>query len=631
MSLLGRLTTILESANPFNSAYAETVELAALRSEVAALKEEVGLGIAAYPYQVDPDDHLYRRLSQATRELPAIVAERARLLSWTLYESNPLAHGIIETIKDYIVGKGFSITSADPDVQRIIDRHWSDSVNQWQTKQSDRVRDLSIYGEAVYVTYVNKANGNVRISSIDPQLVKQVYTDPDNPEVVHTLVVNPKRGVGASAASSDTDRYYRVIHMDEDPGSSTFNYMMGAKDTDRFRPPGSRRSYRYTGSCFYFTINSVTGAVRGRPDLMPVLDWLDAYDQILFNFVDRTLLMNCFVWDVTIKNANEGQITSWISKHGRVPKPGTINVHNENETWVAVTPTLGSADFDIQQKTLKSQILSFMSMPPHWFGEEPPRANTSGNGDATAIVRLSARQLLFTSFLRQILQYSIDQAIIAKDLPKPTAASNPTQADNKNPKYVFSIAAPEMSGRDLAGSATSMMNVVQALVIGINADVIDVPEAQRIFSIVAGEFGADINLDAMIKRMKDADILDDDGYPIIDTDILAPWGGGDPVGGNPGGLAGGKKTPAQQRGGVQPLNPSAKATTRAPAKTNPAPKNPVSINSKRKAESQSTPPIVFDPEYASIHALELDRLAMAADSDFDTDGNYLGTPEAAGG
>lgn len=633
MSLKSRARSIIENITPGLSSRSE---IAALREQVESLKEEIGLGIAAYPYQIDPDDHLYRRLSQATRELPSVIAERARFLSWTLYESNPLAHGIIETIKDWVVGKGFSATSADPEVQRVIDRHWNDPVNNWQLRQGDRVRDLSIYGEAVYVTFVNKANGNVRLGSIDPQLVRQVYTDPENPEVIHTLIVNPRRGVGTSAVLSDNDRYYRVIHVDENPGSSTFGYLVGAADTDRFRPPGSKRSFRYNGSCFYFRINSVTGAVRGRPDLMPVIDWLDAYDQILFNFVDRTLLMNCFVWDVTLTNATDAQVLAWAQKHQQIPRPGTVNVHNENEKWEAVSPSIVRAEFEIQQKTLKSQILSFMGLPPHWFGEEPPsRASQSGSGDSPAVVRLSSRQLLFVSFLRQILQFSVDQAVIAKDLDKPKKAAGDKSSPDSPARHIFSIAAPEMSGKDLSQSATSMMNVAQALVIGINASVIDVPEAQRIFSIIAGELGADINLDSMIQRMKDADILDDEGYPIVNNDVLAPFGLADPVGNNPGGLPG--KTPAQQRGGIQPLNPSARPAVRTPAKANPAPSNPVSINSRPRRVSASLdeaePLNIFDPEVqlAAIHERERLRMLDMSESDFDENGYLIDSVEQAAG
>lgn len=506
----------------------------------------LGLGYGAYGYGIDPDDHLYRRITQAPRELPPVLQDRAVRLAWALYESNPLAHGIVEMMKDYVVGKGFAIRSSDPDLQSIIDKHWFDPINDWDLKQHDRIRDLSLFGELILLVFVNHADGHVRLAGLDPLHIRNVYTNVDNPEEIETLVYNPRRKVGGL---SDSDKFYRVIHKDEDPGSATFGRMIGARTDaqgniiESFHPEGGKKQYLYDGSIFFFPINKVLGALRGRGDLLSVIDWLDAYDQILFNFVDRTLLMNSFVWDVTLKGANRQQILTWRQDHGAVPKPGTVNIHDENEVWQEVSPKFARAEFETQQRSIKAQILNALGLPPHWFGEQITTRIGSIELGSPALKRLESRQTFVRHLFEDIYTFCFDQAVIAGKLPVP-------EADQAS--WPFTVTAPQMSNRDLAQATTSMLNTVQAIAIALTAGLVDQLEAQRIFVTIAGELGADINLDEMLSRS---------GAPLgtgFDPDVAAEPDDGTSAGADPMASATGpglQKTPV-------PLAPvSSKANT----------------------------------------------------------------------
>ncbi len=459
------------------------------------MTEDIGVGVGynAFGMMIDPDDYLYRRLTQAQRELPPIIQERALRLVWSLYESNPLAHGIVEMEKDYIVGKGFTTHSANEDVQKVIDKHWEDGQNNWSIKQHDRVRDLCLYGEGLYLAFTNDGDGMVRIASVDPIQIRSVYTDPENVEQVQTIVCNPFKRV-SSGGFSTSDRFYRVIHEDTDPASDTYGYLVGARPGEVFQPLTSKKTYAYDGSCFFFAINKVTGAVRGRSDLLSVIDWLDAYDQILFNFVDRTLLMNSFVWDVTIQDATRAQLMEWRREHSAAPKSGTVNVHNQNEKWEAVSPTFQRAEFEVQQKTLKAQILAAVGMPPHWFGEQEANRATAIEQNSPALKRLESRQLYIQYVVHFVLQYQIDQAILHGKLDKPPV----------DEPYAFEVSTPRMGSKDLSQASTSMLAVTQALTIALSAGLVDLVEARRIFVELAKELGADISLDEMLDRLGDS-------------------------------------------------------------------------------------------------------------------------------
>jgi hypothetical protein len=412
-----------------------------------------------------------------------------------MFETNPLAHGMIEVMKDHVVGEGFSVSSEDEEVQRIIDRHWNDWQNLWDLKQHDRVRELSLYGEQMYVTFIAEGTGNVRLASIDPINVRRVVINPENPEEVVAIIIN-SRHFASSAALLQTDKLYRVIHKDEDPASSTFNRMIGAQEGETLEIAGAKDPAEYDGSCFWFTVNKVSGATRGRSDLLSDLDWLDVYDQILMNFVDRTLLMNSFVWDVELKGATPQKVTDWLAKYGKAPKPGTVRVHGEQEKWTAVAPSLQAQEFDTEVTTLKSQILSAQGLPPHWFGDQDANRATAVEMGSPILKRLSARQLYVKHMISQIIQFQIDQAAISGDL---TVAS-----EGEETAAEFTVQVPEMSVKDLANGATALNSIGLAIQRALGSDTIDVTVARQLFALVASAVGADIDIDEMVERIEAA-------------------------------------------------------------------------------------------------------------------------------
>ena len=98
---------------------------------------------------LDSDDHLYRRLTQTTRDLGSLTAERQREIAYFLADVNPFAKRVIDMKKDFIVGdvKQWKIQSDNEDVQTILNAHWNDPINDWPNKLESRVRELGLAGE----------------------------------------------------------------------------------------------------------------------------------------------------------------------------------------------------------------------------------------------------------------------------------------------------------------------------------------------------------------------------------------------------------------------------------------------------------------------------------------------------
>lgn len=470
-----------------------------------------------------------RRLTgQGRRDLSPLSQERARQIAFWLYDSNPMAKRVLEIVRDFIVGEGLQPTASgeepsdrDP-IQAVIDRFWTDPVNRLDLKVYDKALELHLWGEACYTVGVNPVDGHVRLGYIDPSDIAGVLCNPDNADDVQQIVVQ--------AAGQGTDliaesRRYKVIHVDETPGSEWYGRMRGVETdglgnvTEGYRAGVVAQAadesgrlvetYRdgdeekpFAGACFFFAINKVTNARRGRSDLLALADWLDGYDQLLFNEIDRSLLMKSFIWDVLVNGADEAKIRK-LQAELKTPPPGSLRIHNEQITWTAVSPDIREMDAKGIADLLLGVIATGIGLPKTWLNqtENTNRATAQEMGDP-AYKRLGAAQKYFLFLLEQLVTFALDQAEIAGVLPK-----RPEVAGSRRPEpWAFSVNAPELRSKDLQAMGQTIQAVTQAIEIALTGEIIDLEVAQEVVASLMGQLGVEINLDAMRARLEAAKV-----------------------------------------------------------------------------------------------------------------------------
>lgn len=117
---------------------------------------------------------------------------RMQDLAAYLWESNTLANRLIELPLAYILADGVKLKAEDELVQKVLNDFWQHPINNMDIKLIKKVRELSMYGEQCYPTFVNEYSGAVCLGYLDPCLIATVAVDPDNNEWrrrrdVHTL------------------------------------------------------------------------------------------------------------------------------------------------------------------------------------------------------------------------------------------------------------------------------------------------------------------------------------------------------------------------------------------------------------------------------------------------------------
>ena len=364
----------------------EEVKKATRAEVVTKLKE-------AYPTAGSDVEAGWRSLNQQpNRNLDITTQKRMQDIAFYLYDSNPMAHRILELTKDFVIGDGYKFKAEDEAVQEILNNFWNDPDNNWDMKQDTKALELGLWGEQCYPVNVNKHNGHVKLGYLDPGLISQVKTARGNPENLTQVLYR----IGKYAQKV---RSLDIIKVNNDPRSAL-----------RFK--------KLEGDCFFFAINKVAWSSRGRSDLLSISDWIDGYDQFLFARLERAFFLNTFIWDVLCEGMNKNEIEEF-AKTQLPPKPGSIRYHNDNIKWSVVSPQLDSSEASGEANMFKMQILGGAGFPNHWFGEgdKTTRATAMEMGLPT-LKKLKSRQQYFKYMLKHIFNFVIDQAIIHGVLDK---------------------------------------------------------------------------------------------------------------------------------------------------------------------------------------------------------------------
>ena len=432
---------------------------------------------------IDPDEDQWRRLSGDTlRDLTPLTQQRMQRTAHYLWEQNLLANRLIELPVAYLLAEGVRLEVQDEANQRRLDAFWRDPINDMDLKLPKKVRELALFGEQCYPTFVNEHSGAVRIGYLDPSAIATVVVDPDNPEQpIGIVTVKDRRGVA---------RRYRTI-------------INGPEDVFTRRTQSIRETFA-DGDAFYFRVNDLSSGTRGRSDLLAQADWLDGYDQFLFGEMDRYKFLRAFMWDVTLKGATEAEVKR---RAGEItaPSAGSVRVHNDSETWSEVTPDLKAQDTSQGARLLRNHVLGGATMPETWFGGggDVNRATAAEMNEPTFKI-YSMRQRTLKHILESIGRYVLLQA------------GKGAEIDWSDPLNDVKAVFPELAVRDVSKYATALQQVVAASALAVDKAMLSEKTAVNLIATVAARLGLEIDAEAELAAART------DAGARAERDVFAP-------------------------------------------------------------------------------------------------------------
>lgn len=382
--------------------------------------------------QLDPidGDAGWRPAGYQGRQVPEWTLEKARTNSVAAYRSNPMGKAIIDTYTSFCVGdSGVSVTVTNPDVARVVDEFWTDPRNRMASLQELWLRDLLLNGESLTELMPGPLSGAVRFSPIDPAIISDVLLHKGNPLWIEQVVFQEKTERAALRIADVND------HTGLMSGEAMFWTPFKALITDR----------------------------RGMPFLSTVLDWLDSYDGVLSNLIDRTALARYLVWDVTVKGT-QTDVDNFVKARGgtHVPRSGSAEVHNESVKWEPKTAQTGAYEDSAAARSVLTLAAAGTGLSKTWLAEpEDSNRATSLSMAEPVRRRISGVQNMFLNYQGDLLRYVVDQAVAAKRLPMMVEGSDPKSGETSlvRARDSVMVTGPEVAAADAQISAQVLMNL----------------------------------------------------------------------------------------------------------------------------------------------------------------------------
>ncbi len=422
----------------------------------------------------------WRKLTgNAERDLLPVTQDRMTEIAFWLVETNPLAGWLVDITTAFILAEGMPYESKNKQVQAVLDGFWNDPINRMPLYFPKHVNELQTFGELCFPAFTAQQTGRVRVGYVDPAYIKQVITDPENVRMIIGVLTKEWIGNIGGAVYKADPKCYRTILPDE---------------AEHVLSPVARqiRDQLTDGECFFWSINNVTNSPRGRSSLLPVADWLDVYEQFLFDYSDKWPQFNSFIWDLKVEGANAEDIKEHLKNFTK--KSGSAYGHNEKVTLTAITPDLKAADAETGARIFRNHILGRFGIPEHWYGGGGDvNRGTASEMDRPAVKILSQKQLTVRYIMADMLGYQIRQARKARYL------------NVSDEEATFSIITPEMGTKDISKLATSAQQMATAVVTAEIQGWVDKDTARKIFASIISFTGVEMNFDDIKTSLGDQD------------------------------------------------------------------------------------------------------------------------------
>jgi hypothetical protein len=506
----------------------------------------------------------YRTARYTVRDETSTSQEAAIERSYRQYASNPLGWAIPNISTDYVWGEdGPTLNGKAPEVQALLDAHWGDDVNDWPGKGSQRVRDLRLYGEWIQEAFTRASDGRVRLGAIDPAEIDSVITDADNREDIIAIQL---KSIGADN-QAQRGRILKVIRHDADKlagiqsmelaaarsyeageairlGDAAYRVTEANVPSNRFESGWGNvrvveacygRAYRqraehgrvveeimtpvvgekYDGACFLTQVNKTTIGLRGRPDGLALIDWLDRYDQMFFDNLEHAALLKNFVWDLLVKGADDAKIKQHVNDFiAASSKAGGVFGHNENVEAAPMNPDLKGADWASLSDTVLTLIASGARYPVYMLGSggDANLATATAQGGPT-YKGFRTRQGVVKRHITRVLQYVIDCAVAAGKLSARVAVldsqGQPTFDADGAPvtqlaRDAFEVIMPEIATKDTTGAVSAFGGIVNAVMALVSTQLLPKREALELIARGADLLGVTLDVAHILTELENA-------------------------------------------------------------------------------------------------------------------------------
>lgn len=304
---------------------------------------------------------------------------------------NPLAKEAVDVITFFSMGKGVTLKFKAPALQAA----WDAFSKRNRFPEFVRMDSDTITWAGEIMTHkTHFADGFPCIKHIDPSTVWEIVT-------------NPQDITEAYYFHQQFPTQWQLVYK---PGDISSEYIVNDIPAEEV---------------IHVKINTVPGEKRGRSDLFSVLGWLKRFKDFYDAKVTKAQIEESWALRKTVKGSaadvdavfNDPSITT-------VPPPGSVIIENEAITTEYMTPTTSSGQAtDNVGEAIRSIVATGVGLSPEYLGvggKSSTRAASITKSEP-AERKFEDRQMFMETYIRQIADWFIDEAIAKGYAPKKQA------------------------------------------------------------------------------------------------------------------------------------------------------------------------------------------------------------------
>ena len=398
----------------------------------------------------------WKRISSLTGQPTLDPSEHSLMLRLAMHfmGNSPLAVKIVRTMAAHMCGSVLQLTSDDDQLTAELYAFWQDPVNGLERDFVKLCREWLAYGELFLPVFPAEQTGRMRIGYLHPSQISEVQTDPDNARIF----------ISATEQRTEGDRTWLILNSPD-----VLQWLRDGRALADFASPDA-------SWLLYFPLQQgLLG--RGRSVLETMFYWIHRAEQFLNDRMMLNNLLKAFIWQVRV-TGGEAEVQRRAMEIGSSPpRPGSVKVVNESESWEAVVPSIHASDTQADYLAVLKYVALGAGFPEHWVGaSEDVNRSTAWSASEPTIRDLEVLQTQwFDGVIRPMLQIQALLLINAGMLRLPVEAVDS-----------IDITAPDLTASDNASVAEATLRMAQAVQLAMASELMTRKTARHLVHNAAG-------------------------------------------------------------------------------------------------------------------------------------------------
>jgi hypothetical protein len=372
------------------------------------------------------EDAGWNRMSaEGNIEFTGAARRQLTSLCRTVAVANPLVkRGVMLRIA-YIWGGGVELAARDPKVQDVIQQFWDDNYRSLSGSQAQEEleRALATDGNVYLAGFTSALTGRVQVRSIAADEIKDIVCNPeDSDEPWFYVREYTRKSLGADAGGSTSTVTQSETVKEVYPA---LGYVPASRIKSLNGDP-----VKWDAPMLHVAVNRLDGWHYGVPDVYASLAWAKAYKDFLTDWALLTKSLAKFAWRSVSDSKSRANraitaIRASVDASSPINQPSNANTAGQvvgmgPGTSLEAIPKSGANIDAGSGKPLAAMVASGLGVPVTLLLADPgvtgARAVAETLDQPTAL-EMSMRRLLWQGQIGQLLDYVIDQAVIAPKGP----------------------------------------------------------------------------------------------------------------------------------------------------------------------------------------------------------------------